>query len=310
MGKNILVTGGAGFIGSHVVERHVKEGNNVIIVDDLSMGSRENIVNSDHVIFYQKSITDYEFMSYLLKKYNFNVIYLLAAIASVADTIKRPYESHQVNQEANLFIMETLRINKLFPERVLFSSSAATYGALPKLPKKEDGAVLPATPYAIDKYATERYILTYAHLYNIPTVAVRFFNVYGPRQNPKSPYSGVLSIVSHCLKQNVKFSLFGDGLQTRDFIYIKDVISALKLAETTDKMIGDVFNVATGSSHTLLDAIADLEMVSGKKLQIKKFEPRIGDIRDSKADISKLKSFGFRPKYTFSEGAKAYWDSL
>lgn len=229
MNKTVLVTGGAGFIGSHVVERHLNEGNAVVVVDDLSMGLLENLPENDNLTFFEKSITDTTFMNDLLVKYNFDYIYLLAAIASVADTIERPYESHQVNQEANIAILESLRINNLRPQRILFSSSAATYGTLPDLPKREDGPVRPATAYAIDKYATERFVLTYSALYDLPAVAVRFFNVYGPRQNPKSPYSGVLSIITSALQDNSVFRLFGDGLQTRDFVYVKDVVAGQNL---------------------------------------------------------------------------------
>lgn len=175
MNKTVLVTGGAGFIGSHVVERHLNEGNAVVVVDDLSMGLLKNPPENDNLTFFEKSITDTTFMNDLLVKYNFDYIYLLAAIASVADTIERPYESHQVNQEANIAILESLRINNLRPHRILFSSSAATYGTLPDLPKREDGPVRPATAYAIDKYATERFVLTYSALYDLPAVAVRFF---------------------------------------------------------------------------------------------------------------------------------------
>lgn len=309
--SRVLVTGGAGFIGSHVVEYHLTQGDDVVVVDDLSMGRESNIpVSNDLLSFFNKSITDFEFMERLLIDNDFDYIYLLAAIASVADTIVRPYESHIVNQEANLFLMEVLRKEKLQPKRVLFASSAATYGSLPELPKVETGAILPATPYAIDKYATERYVLTYASLYNIPAVAVRFFNVYGPRQNPKSPYSGVLSIITESLKNGTVFNLMGDGMQTRDFVYVKDVIQALTLASQNDGMIGRVFNVATGKSRTLKEAIAGLEAASGQKLSINSAPERLGDIKNSSADISALKSFGYEPKYTFEEGAIEYWESI
>lgn len=308
--KKVLITGGAGFIGSHVVERHLAEGNRVVVVDDLSMGQLSNIPDNENLVFYKETITNYNFMADLLVKENFDYIYLLAAIASVADTIERPYTTHQVNQEANLFILETLRTQSLKPKRVLFSSSAATYGTLPDLPKKESGAVEPATAYAIDKYATERFVLSYAQLYDIPGVAVRFFNVYGPRQNPASPYSGVLSIASSRLKNDETFTMFGDGTQTRDFVYVKDVIQALKIAETNDSMVGEVFNVATGTSIKLIDALQLMEQAAGKTLDIQFGEERTGDIKYSAANIDKLSAQGYKAQYSFEDGIKEYWESL
>ena len=306
----ILVTGGAGFIGSHVVEKHSLAGDDVVVVDDLSMGNLENINGFDNVTFYNESISNFNFMDGLLIKEKFDVIYLLAAIASVADTINRPYESHRVNQEANIHILETIRTQKLNIKRLLFSSSAAVYGTLPDLPKNEMMAVSPATAYAIDKYATERFVLSYAKLYHVPAVAVRFFNVYGPRQNPSSPYSGVLSIISNSLVSNKPFKIFGDGQQTRDFVFVNDVVNALWLAESNPDMIGEVFNVASGKTHTLLQAIEMLEKASGKKLDYVFGDERVGDIHDSAADISKLESVGFKATYTFDQGISAYWESL
>lgn len=308
--SKVLVTGGAGFIGSHIVEEHLKLGDNIVIVDDLSMGKIANIPENKSVCFYEKSITDLEFMKSLLITENFDYVYLLAAIASVADTIARPYESHSVNQDANLFIIETIRVNKLNVKRVLFSSSAAVYGNIPKIPKSENDKVLPATAYAIDKYATERFMLSYSHLYNIPTVAFRFFNVYGPRQNPLSPYSGVLSIATEALKKDIPFKIFGDGLQTRDFVYVKDIVQALQLGRTKNEMIGQVFNVASGESNTLINTLENLEIAAKQKIKIEFSESRVGDIKYSAADITKISIQGYQPKFKLEDGLNEYWNSL
>lgn len=305
--KNVLVTGGAGFIGSHVVERLVNEGHHVVVVDDLSMGQRENLPDSSLVDFYEESITNCEFMEELLVKNDFDVIYLLAAIASVADTVARPYETHAVNQEANLFILKTLHEQDKTPDRIIFASSAAVYGPREGAPKVETDAVEPLTAYAIDKYATERFVLAYANLYNMNAVAVRFFNVYGPRQNPSSPYSGVLSIIINALKQGNTFTLFGDGEQTRDFVYVKDVVAALKIVEQNQEAVGHVFNVATGTSRTLLETISDCEKAAGRKLAISFEAMRQGDIKKSEANISRLRSVGYQPTYAFDEGISEYW---
>lgn len=306
----VLVTGGAGLIGSHVVEEYQKEGHEIVVVDDLSMGSLTNIQDMSGVTFYQESIANFEFMEKLLVTEKFDVIYLLAAIASVADTIARPYESHQINQEANLFILETIRANNLEIKKLLFASSAAVYGNLPELPKMEVSPVAPATAYAIDKYATERFVLSYAELYGIPATAVRFFNVFGPRQNPASPYSGVLSIIADTLRKNETFTLMGDGRQTRDFVFVKDVVRALRILETTDGTDGQVYNVATGHSRQLLEAIETFEKVSGKKLRRLDAPRRTGDIQESVASIDKLEKLNFSPAYSFESGVRLYWESL
>lgn len=309
--SKVLVTGGAGFIGSHVVERHLSEGNQVTVVDDLSMGLKSNLPLGNHnLTFVHDTISNKSLMKDLLLENDFDYIYLLAAIASVADTIERPLESHIVNQEANIQILDVLRSAQLRPKRIIFASSAAVYGNNPELPKTELSLVSPATPYAIDKFATEKFVLTYSNLYELPSVAVRFFNVYGPRQNPKSPYSGVLSIIVDALKNNTKFYLFGDGLQTRDFVYVQDVVNAMAIAEESDEMVGNVYNVATGNSVTLIEAANTLQNISGMKLNLEHKPERVGDIKHSVADISRLKERGYAPKYTFEDGAKAYWESL
>lgn len=308
--SKILITGGAGFIGSHVVESHLADEDEIVIVDDLSMGRMSNIPSSNLITFYEKSIIDADFMRKLLVEWNFDYIYLLAAIASVADTITRPFESHMVNQDANVEILEVIRQEKLTPQKVIFASSAAVYGNLNYSPKTENGAVLPLTPYAIDKFATEKFLISYDLLYQIPVTVFRFFNVFGPRQNPNSPYSGVLSIISKKLAQNEEFSVYGDGKQVRDFVYVKDVVAALRLAGSSSEMTGKVFNLGTGHSRTLLEAIEVLEKISGKKLNKKFTRSRPGDILISEANVNELKKVGFSTTYSFFDGMKEYWESL
>lgn len=308
--SKVLITGGAGFIGSTLADRLIKNGDQVVIVDDLSMGDIENLPQSMNVTFYNESITKQVFMSDLLITNNFDYIYLLAAIASVADSIERPIETHEVNQNANLNILETIRKEKLTPKKIVFSSSAAVYGNGPELPKKESSSIDPMSPYAIDKFATERFMVDYGKLYGLPTVCTRFFNVYGPKQNPKSPYSGVLSIVSDCLVKNDVFTLFGDGSQTRDYVYIDDVVDALLILATTSDAKWDVYNVATGQSISLIDVIGAYESASGKKLKVAKKEARLGDVQDSVADITKLRSIGYDPKVNVITGLAKYWNEL
>ncbi|MDM8303805.1 NAD-dependent epimerase/dehydratase family protein [Limosilactobacillus vaginalis] len=301
----VLITGGAGFIGSNLAHALV-DNNEITIVDDLSMGKKKNIEDID-VKFYEHDVCDHEFMHQLLSKNKFDYIYYLAAVSSVADSVVRPLETHQVNQESVLDTLEYIRVNKLPIKRFLFTSSAAVYGNLPDFPKKETSHVQPLTPYAIDKYASERFTIDYGHLYDLPTVAVRFFNVYGPRQNPDSPYSGVLSIITKCMKNNKPFILYGDGSQTRDFVYVGDVVNAL-IKISTETKESTVYNIADGGETPLIDVIHTYEDISGIKLNINYKENRNGDITKSKADITKLKGIGFEPSWPLRSGLKKYWD--
>lgn len=304
--SKILITGGAGFIGSNLAKALVKEEDNkVVVVDDLSMGQIENLEGLD-LRFIEHDVTDKEFMHHLLREYKFDYIFFLAAVASVADSVERPLETHAVNQEAVLDTLEFIHHNNLPLKRFLFTSSAAVYGNLPDMPKSETTRCQPLTPYAVDKYAAERFTIDYEGLYGVPTVAVRFFNVFGPNQNPDSPYSGVLSIITDKLKNNEVFNLYGDGSQTRDFIYVADVVKALRLVATKTPK-ATVYNVAQGGETSLLDLIKMYERVAGRKLKINYMPARKGDITKSIADISKIKSIGFKPDWPLGRGLKAYW---
>lgn len=306
--SNVLITGGAGFVGSNLADRLLNQGDHITIVDDLSMGLIENIPDSDNIDFYKKSIADKKFMEQLLVENKFDYIYLFAGVASVADSVARPYETHQINQEANIFLLEVIRKHKLPVKKILFASSAAVYGDDPNLPKTELSRIKPLTPYAIDKFASERYMVDYGKLYDIPTVAVRFFNIYGPKQNPSSPYSGVISIITECIRNNKVFNLYGDGNQVRDFVYIDDVIDALMLLTHDAAEVHGVYNVASGLQTSLNDMIQAYENITGKTLQINYQPERQGDIKYSYADVSKLSKLGYRPIYDIEMGLKKYWE--
>lgn len=304
-----LVTGGAGFIGSHLVDHLVDKGIEVTVVDDLSMGSIDNIDSKDQVTIHVEDVRNEEFMNQLLLEQKFDYIYFLAAVASVYDSIEHPAETHTVNQTAVLNMLEFIRTSNLKIKKFLFTSSAAVYGNLPELPKREDSRVDPISIYAIDKYATERFALAYGNLYAIPTVCVRLFNVYGPRQNPSSLYSGVLSILTDCLVEDKTFTLFGDGSQTRDFIFIDDVIQALELVTMKSEQ-HEVFNVANGNEVSLTDIIETYENITNKKLEIKREASRLGDVHQSVADNSKLKGLGYSTDWTLEEGLSRYWGEI
>lgn len=311
--SNYLITGGAGFIGS-TLANYLSKKNSVIIIDDLSMGKEENLVKSSNLTFVNGSVTDKELMNGILSKNTFDYIFHLAAIASVADSVERPVETHQINFESVLMLLELIKKYQKDLKRLVFSSSAAVYGDEPTLPKKEESVIRPLTPYAVDKFAAEQYVLDYNHLYGIPTSAVRFFNVYGPNQNPESPYSGVISILVDRYKKlqkgtEAEFTLFGDGSQSRDFVFVEDVIQALLLVASNEDSLGRQFNVGTGEALDLNELIGVIDEALDIKLPVKYEAERDGDIKDSVADISRLKSLGFIPNFSVQAGMRKYLES-
>lgn len=306
--SKILITGGAGFIGSSLANELLKYNNEIIILDDLSMGNFDNLDSSSNLTKIEGSVTDYKLVDKILLENDFDYIFHLAAIASVADSVERPYETHLVNFDSTFHILETLKKDKKSLKRLVFSSSAAVYGDEETLPKQEESVIRPLSPYAIDKFASEKMSMIYNNLYGIPTSATRFFNVYGPKQNPDSPYSGVISIVVDRLKNKTEMKIFGDGTQSRDFVYIDDVIQALILIASSKESNGQVYNVGTGNESSLLDLIAMTEKITGKKISKTFAESREGDIKKSVSDISKLRFLSYNPKYDLESGMKEYLD--
>lgn len=313
-----LVTGGAGFIGSHVVDALVENGHDVVVLDNLSSGHRKNLAQvKDKIIFIEGDIRDPEVC--LMASRNCNGIFHEAALASVADSIERPRENHEINITGTLNVFEAARTNGV--KRVVVASSAAVYGNSPELPKHEEMKPEPKSPYAVAKIACEYYLRIYAELHGLECVALRYFNVFGPRQNPSSPYSGVISIFSSRIQQGLPVTIFGDGEQTRDFVNIKDVVSANMLAMTNEELFGSwspfqleandssqgsagfaVFNVAAGESHSLLQLLDTLETVAGKKVEHLFTGKRAGDILHSSARNAKLRAQGWAPSVGLAQG--------
>lgn len=304
--ETVLVTGGAGFIGSHLVDALLLEGYKVVVVDDLSTGTLDNLpLHEAGLTIYERSVTDREFIRELFREYSFNYIFHYAAIASVQMSIEEPVLAHQVNFDSTLYLLEEAR--KL-PElkRFLFASSAAVYGDRPQLPCREDAAVNPISPYGVDKYASERYVVNASELYGVPGTVFRFFNVYGERQNPTSSYSGVLSIFFAAFRSSDRpiLTIYGDGKQTRDFIYVKDVVKVNLLFMHEKRAIGEVLNVGTGRESSLLEVISVMEKIFCGKPEVIHRSKRKGDVNHSFADIEKIKRLGLKLAYTIETGLR------
>ncbi|MYY58143.1 SDR family NAD(P)-dependent oxidoreductase [Lactobacillus salivarius] len=308
MRKKYLVTGGAGFIGSNLIEKIISQGDEVVVVGrHLPAECKEDDNNlKDNITFYQADVTYYEFMEQLLIKEKFDYIVLLAAVISISGTIAEPLSTHFINQEAILYIYEIIRKNKLKVKKVLFTSSSAVYENIADTPRREDMPVSLENPYAIDKFASERYAMFYEKVYGIPTVAVRFFNVYGPRQKAQGKSAGVCAIILDCLLNDKEFRLNGDGKQTRDYMYVTDAVDATLMLLKDPQISGKIFNVASGKSVSLIDLIVAFEEITGKKLKIIHNKGLKFDTKNSLADITKLEKTGFLPKYTFESGLRQY----
>jgi nucleoside-diphosphate-sugar epimerase len=300
--KKILVTGGAGFIGSHLVDALVAADCNVTVLDNLSTGHLSNLKHiEDRITFYEGDIRD---QSKLVKaSKDCDIIFHEAAVVSVPQTVDNPVDSAMVNDMGTLFVLEAARKNKV--KRVILASSCAVYGSEPEIPKHEKTKLKPQSPYAVQKLTGEYYARIYYELYGIETVSLRYFNVYGPRQDPSSPYSGVISIFLTKASAKISPVIFGDGNQYRDFIFVKDVVKANLLAANESKAQGDIFNIGTGKYVRINDLWKMICRLAGKNIE-PKYEPsRHGDIRESVADIDYAKKdIGFEPEYSFEKGLK------
>lgn len=295
-----VVTGGAGFIGSHIVEELVRQHHEVVIIDNLSSGKRENIapfLSQSPVTFVQGSITDLP----LLKEHcsGADGVFHEAAIASVPRSVANPAETHDVNLTGTLNVLIAARECGI--KKVVFASSAAVYGDDPELPKRESMMPDPLSPYAVTKLAGENYCSVFSRLYGMQCVSLRYFNVFGPRQDPGSPYSGVITKFITNTLAHKPVTIFGDGKQTRDFVYVKDVVRANILAMESDAT--GVFNIAYGQKIDLRELAAMIMEITGITVPINFDSPRAGDIRDSLADISLAKKgLGYKPEYSVKMG--------
>ena len=301
----VCVTGAAGFIGGHLAEELLREGYEVAGLDDFSSGKRENaelLARHPNFTLVEGSIADPD--AALRAVAGATWVFHLAAIPSVPLSVAEPERTNAVNVGGTVNLLEIAR--KAGVQRVVLACSCAAYGDGPEQPKHEGLVPRPMSPYAAQKIACELYAQTYTRAYGLPCVALRYFNVYGPRQDPKSDYAAAIPRFTTRLLKGQRPIVFGDGLQTRDFVHISDVVRANLLAATSDKAPGEVVNVASGVSSSLIDLIATLKQVIGSSaagLEIEHQAPRAGDLRESSADISKARAvLGYEPRVQLKEG--------
>ena len=294
-----LVTGGAGFIGSHLCEELVRRGERVRAVDSLITGKRENLAHVPQVEFIEGDLADIA----VAKRAVQGVDYVLhqAAIPSVPRSVEDPITSNRANIDASLNVLVAARDARV--RRVVYAGSSSAYGNAPTLPKVETMGTAPLSPYALQKLVAEQYCQMFTTLYGLETVTIRYFNVFGPRQDPSSPYSGVISIFISAMVEGRRPTIYGDGGHTRDFTYVANVVDGVLRACDAPKASGEVINVATGGRISLNQLFKTVRHLVDSTLEPIYAEPRAGDVRDSQADISKARELlGYSPLVSFEDG--------
>ena len=296
----IVVTGGAGFIGSTIVKKLSENSNEIIVLDDLSAGKYDNIKELDttgKIKFVKGTVTDLELLNQVFKDIDY--VFHHAAIASVPKSVEDPEKTNNVNLNGTLNVLISSRKNNI--KKVIFASSSSIYGETTTMPIKEGLNPHPLSPYAVTKLASEYYCSAFTEVYGIPTVALRYFNVYGPKQDPCSEYAAVIPIFIRRALEDKNPVIYGDGEQIRDFIFVNDVVRANILAAES-KATG-IFNIASGKRITINDLASLIIKLCGKKLDITHANARSGDIKLSLADISKAKEkLGYIPRFNLEDG--------
>jgi nucleoside-diphosphate-sugar epimerase len=296
-----LVTGGAGFIGSHLVEELLRRGQEVRIADDFSTGYRENLPTTGGVELVEGDLADPDIARRAVEGCTF--VLHQAALPSVPRSIQDPAKSNRANIEATLQVLIAARDAGV--SRLVYAGSSSAYGDTAVLPKREDMRASPLSPYALQKFVGEQYCQLFTKLYGLETVTIRYFNVFGPRQSPGSPYSGVISLFIKAFSEGQPPRIEGDGRQTRDFTYVSDVAWAVLRACEAPQVSGEVINVAQGGRISILEVVRALQEIMQKPLEPTFGPPREGDVRDSQADIFKArKLLGYEPRMPFDEGLR------
>ncbi|HJW74133.1 MAG TPA: SDR family oxidoreductase [Thermoleophilia bacterium] len=308
MSDTYLVTGGAGFIGSHVVEELLRRGHGVRILDNFSTGRRSNIAHvSDDIEVVEGDLRSYERVHAAVRGTD-RVIHL-AALPSVPRSVQDPLTSNETNVTGTLNTLLAARDENV--SRVVLASSSSVYGANDGMPKREDMVPQPISPYGVSKLAAEQYGRAFSSVYGLETVALRYFNVFGPRQDPNSQYSGVVPIFIRAAQERRECVVYGDGLQSRDFTYVTNVVDATLKAATVEGAGGAICNIGCGAAFTVLDLIAAVSKAAGHELRTRFEPPRPGDIKHSFADISLARSvLGYEPTVGFEQGVESTWRSL
>ena len=299
--SHYLVTGGAGFIGSHLSEELVGRGHRVRAFDNLSTGKRKNLEHIPGVELLVGDLANLEDCRRAVRGVDY--VLHMGAVASVPRSVVDPIASNTANIDGSLNILVAARDEKV--RRLVYAGSSSAYGDLPTLPKHEDMPTKPQSPYALQKLVAEQYCQMFTQLYGLETVTIRYFNVFGPRQDPGSPYSGVISLFSTALLEGRRPIIFGDGGQTRDFTYVANVVDGVLRACEAPNVAGEVINVATGGRISLNQLLQTINEIVGTSIEPIYEESRAGDVRDSQADISRAASLlGYAPLVTFEDGLR------
>jgi len=300
--KAYLVTGGAGFIGSHIVERLVGEGHDVRVLDDFSSGHEANLESfRTKVELIRGDIRDAQLVNDAVN--GVDIVFHEAALGSVPRSVADPLTTHEVNITGTLNVLLAARDAGV--KRVVYASSSSVYGETPVLPKSEDLTPQPLSPYALSKLAGEHYSSVFKHVYGFEIVSLRYFNIFGPRQDPESQYAAVVPRFITALLEGRDPVVYGDGLQSRDFTYVENVVNANLLASEAEGVAGRAFNVACGGRYSLLDLLARIKEALGSGIDAIHEEPRAGDVRDSQASIEDAqRELGYQVSVGFEEGLR------